>query len=139
MLYLYLKVGDGLAFVHIQRAWGIYDSNFVITIYRALKDIQSENFYFAIWSIWGIISIYHLFKNKRYDEGIVTLILVITPLSVRINSIPRYLIGSFFPVVSMCDMIENKNKIEITSFLALAIILSVILYRNWIIAAPYLT
>ena len=139
MLYLYFKVGDGLAFVHIQRAWGINDSNFIMIIYRAIKDIGSGNFYLAIWAIWGIISIYHLIKNKRYDEGILTLILVLTPLSVRINSIPRYLIGSFFPVVSMCDMIENKNKFEIISFLMLAMLMSVILYRDWIIAAPYLT
>lgn len=139
MLFLYFKTGDGLAFVHIQRAWGITDTIFLKTIISGLKDIPNCGFYLSLWAIWGVISVYHLFKTKRFDEGILTLILLVTPLSVRLASIPRYLIGSFFPVVTMCDMIENKNKFEIACFLGLALILSCILYKDWIFAAGYLT
>lgn len=57
----------------------------------------------------------------------------------RLASIPRYLIGSFFPVVSVCDMMEKKNNFEIAAFLVLALILSFILYKDWISAAAYLT
>lgn len=37
MLFLYFKTGDGLAFVHIQRAWGITDTNFLETIVGRTK------------------------------------------------------------------------------------------------------
>lgn len=97
MLFLHLKVGDGLAFVHIQKAWGVEDIGILERLYKALSDIQSYGFYLALWAIWGIISVYHLFKNKRYDEAVLTLILVLIPLSVRIASIPRYLIRKLFP------------------------------------------
>lgn len=117
MAYLYLKTGDGLAFIHIQRAWGGGEHTIFEVIFDALKSIQDFNFYHAIWAIWGFVSVYHLFKDKRYDEALVSLILLIIPLSIKIQSIPRYLVGSFFPVVSMCDMIEKKNNFEIGTFL----------------------
>ncbi len=139
MLYLYFKTGDGLAFVHIQRAWGTGDGNIWDVVYQALKNIQGAGFYHAIWAIWGFISVYHLLKNKRYDEATITLILIAIPLSVKMQSFPRYLIGSFFPVVSMCDMLENKNKIELGAFLIMAMIMEYILYSDWIAGASYLT
>lgn len=138
MLYLHLKIGDGLAFVHIQRAWGEGEGTIFEVIFKALKSIQDYRFYHAIWAIWGVISVYHLFKAKRYDEAVLSLILLAIPLSVKIQSIPRYIIGSFFPVVSMCDMIEKKNRFEISVFLIMAVIMECILYSDWIISAPYL-
>lgn len=139
MLFLHLRAGDGLAFVHIQKAWGIEREGIFTKLYNALKNIQGYSFYLSLWAIWGIISVYHFFKNKRYDEAVLNLIFVFIPLSVRIASIPRYLIGSFLPVVAMCDMLEKKNKVEIGAFLILAVVMSGILYRDWLIVAPYLT
>lgn len=37
MLFLFFKTGDGLAFVHIQRAWGIYDTNILENILNRIK------------------------------------------------------------------------------------------------------
>lgn len=138
MLYLHLKIGDGLAFVHIQRAWGEGEGTIFEVVFKALRSLQDNRFYHAIWAIWGSISVYHLFKTKRYDEAVVSLILLTIPLSVKIQSIPRYIIGSFFPVVSMCDMIEKKNRFEISVFLIMAVIMEYILYSDWIASASYL-
>ncbi len=138
MTYLYLKVGDGLAFVHIQRAWGKSFGNIFYVIFDALTSRGYAGFCHALWAIWGFISAYHLFKQKRFDEAVLSLIFVVIPLSVKIQSIPRYLIGSFFPVLSMCDMVSEKNSIEIGSFFTMAIIMEYTLYSDWIVSAQYL-
>lgn len=97
MLYLYFKTGDGLAFVHIQRAWDLSDGNIFSTIYLGLQSFTNPGFYLTLWALEGIVSVYLLFKHKRFDEALVTMIFLVIPLSVRLNSIPRYLIGSFSP------------------------------------------
>lgn len=138
MLFLYQKTGDGLAFVHIQRAWGLSDGNILYNLYMGLQDITHYNFYLALWGLLGILSIYLLFKQKRYDEAIVTLIFVLVPLSVRLYSIPRYLIGSFFPFVTLCEWLSHRTKLEIVLGIFLSLVMSHILYIGWINAAPYL-
>lgn len=138
MLYLYFKTGDGLAFVHIQRAWGLSDSNIFSTLYLGLQSFTNPGLYLTLWALEGIVSVYLLFKHKRFDEALVTLIFLFIPLSVRINSIPRYLIGSFFPMVVLAEWLSHRTKLEIAFALFFSLVMSQILYVDWINAASYL-
>ncbi|MBR6483800.1 MAG: hypothetical protein IKT14_02170, partial [Clostridiales bacterium] len=106
IFYLYRLTGDGLAFLHIQRAWNETDDyNFFKEFLGSFGAVYDARFYFAAWTILGILALlYHLYK-KRFYELTLCFIFMAIPLSVRMISIPRYLIGSLIPVLAWAGMI----------------------------------
>ena len=132
MAYLWYKCGDPLAFVRIQLGWGMSESvNPVVLVLKAFKNTDTIEFYYSLWAIWGMIMTYKLFKNKRFSEGMLALIFMIIPLSVRMASIPRYLVCVLLYSISFIDCIvdiKRDNKIILSIML---IILETILLLAW--------
>lgn len=139
MLYLYHLTGDGLAFVHIQTAWGTSDGNLITNFTDAVTSVGTADFYLSLWVIAAAVSMYQLFKEKRFYEAIFGIILIVIPLSVRINSIPRYIIGSFIPFLGWSSMISKLKKGEIAVIITAAILWSGFLYSEWTQAPKWLT
>lgn len=108
MTYLKVLTGDGLAFVHIQRAWGKNTGeNPIRVLLQSLIHVDSFVFYLSLWSIWGIYCVWLLLKNKRWAEASMAALLVFIPLSTGVDSIPRYLIGGFLPLLGFCHDSHN--------------------------------
>ncbi len=140
MLYLYTLTGDGLAFLHVQRAWGgIASGNPVRTLVSALKDVYNVQFYFAVWVVLSLISAYVLAKKKHFDEAVLCLILILIPISVRIKSAPRYMIGSFLPMLGWTDIMRKFNRLENAAVLIALTLYSFFLYSHWLAADNFLT
>jgi len=101
MLFMNYHVGDGLAFMHIQRAWGGSMQNPVTTLLEGITSVGSVDFYYSLFAILWLFSIMALIKFKKWPEATMCIIFLLIPLAVRMQSIPRYMIGSFFPVYGL--------------------------------------
>lgn len=140
MLYLHGLTGDGLAFVHVQRAWGGGASgNPISTLVTALMDVYHIQFYFAVWVILSLVSAYVLARKKHFDEAALCLILILIPISVRMKSAPRYIIGSFLPMLGWTDLLKRLRKPEAVVVLVPLVLYSCFLYTRWLAADNFLT
>ncbi|HAW15539.1 MAG: hypothetical protein IJ869_00250 [Clostridiales bacterium] len=141
MFYLYKLTGDGLAFVHIQRAWNeTTDYNFFREMIDALSHIYDAKFYFACWTILGFFAVFYLIVKKRYEEATLCAIFLIIPISVRLISIPRYLIGSLVPVLGWSDLLTDlKPKTVKIPLLIALLFLSFLTFKGWYLAMEFVT
>lgn len=132
MLYLYLWVGDSMAFVHIQRAWGRGDiSNPLRVLLNSLTNINSFVFYLSLWSLWGIYCLWLLLNNKRWSELIMAAFFVFIPLSTSVDSMPRYLIGCFLPLLSYTDGISKYPIYKVIALMVLSFLFGLICLNGW--------
>ncbi len=114
MMHLYFKMGDSMAFVHIERPWGKADiSNPVRVLWNSLVNVDSFVFYLSLWGIWGIYCAWLLFCRKRWAEFVMAFLVVMIPLSASVIGIPRYLIGCFVPLLGFTDGISKWQKSRI--------------------------
>ena len=130
MFFLYLKVGDPLAFSHIQLAWGRKVSNPLRHLAGGLLSFDWPAAYLASFAIVSIICGILLLKIKRYSEGAMTLILTLIPASTGLASLPRYCIVAF-PLYIFLALIVKSAKLQYT-ILAIAVILNSLLIFAWI-------
>lgn len=132
MLYLYLWVGDSMAFVHIQRAWGRGDiSNPLRVLLNSLTNVNSFVFYLSIWSLWGIYCLWLLFNNKRWSELIMAVLFVFIPLSTSVDSMPRYLIGCFLPLLAFTDGLSKHPVYKTFALIVVSFIFGLICLNGW--------
>jgi hypothetical protein len=110
MLYLYTLVGDALAFVHVQKAWGRSFGNPAVVLWNGVTSGALRSQYLAITGILGFGLAGYLMSQRRYTEGIFGLILLLLPVSSGIDSIPRYIVGSLVLVYALNDIINIKHQ-----------------------------
>jgi len=135
MFFLYLHVGDPLAFSHVQVAWGHKISNPLKYLTRGLLSFDWPAAYLASFAIASIICGILLLKIKRYSEGIMTLIFVLIPASAGVAS-PRYCVVAF-PIYIYLALIVKSTKLQYI-MLAIAIILNSFLVLAWITAKNFM-
>ena len=113
MQYLYFKVGDALAFSHIQRAWGrALPHNPLEVLYRGFFKIGSFDFYISIITAIAILLIAILFYKKLYAEAIFSLIAILIPLSTGLFSMPRFIFALFPIYVAITFLIEERPRVK---------------------------
>ena len=111
MAYLGQLMGDPLAFLRIQIAWGVSaDGGPFGLLLKAFTDVGSINFYYALWAIWGLIMLYNSIKSKNWNEAILMAIFIFVPLSVRMQSLPRYLVCTGMLTLQFVDCIRDWKK-----------------------------
>lgn len=131
MGYLYFLTGDSLAFVHIQSAWGKEASNPIRVLFNSLTNVDSFVFYLSLAAVWGIYCVWLLIWNKRWAEAAMAFLFVFIPLSTSVDSIPRYIFGSFFPLLGFLDGIGKWQKSKIIALCAFSIIFGGICLWGW--------
>ena len=136
MFFLYLHMGDPLAFAHVQVAWGHKISNPLKYLTRGLLSFDWPAAYLASFAIASIICGILLLKIKRYSEGIMTLILILIPASAGLASLPRYCVVAF-PIYIYLALIVKSTKLQYI-MLAIAIILNSLLVLAWITAKNFM-
>lgn len=114
MTYLEKLTGDPLAFAHIQVAWERTNSNPIIRMIKeilySLLNRNKAGLYLSIWAAAGFLLAIYLIIEKRYEEAILAFIFLLIPLSSSVQSIPRYIIGSFVFMISFLDILEKLNN-----------------------------
>ena len=128
-----------MAFLHIQRAWGGDSSNPFRVLFDAFKQIGSVTHYFSLWAIAGLFFCWRLAKRKRWHELLIGLLFILIPLSIRINSFPRYLVGSFVPMLALFDDFTELSRDKKIVLAFLGILLEFVLLGDWFQSANYLT
>jgi len=132
MAYLGWKMGDPLAFLHVQVAWGGEIGNPLAVLWRGLRSSSWREIYLAACGMAGILIAGYLVIQKRFHEAVLAMILLMIPLSVRLQSIPRYLIGSGVFVLGGADILRKLNsKILIGLVLTCSIVFEFICLWYW--------
>jgi hypothetical protein len=88
-LYLYWLMGDGLAFMHIQHAWGREVGSVLENISNGLRSGGSQ-WVFAVTTLAGVGASLILLVQRRYELGLFALLAVLIPASTSMASMPRY-------------------------------------------------
>lgn len=90
MLILHAVMGDGLAFSHIQRAWGRSPQNPLWIIDKGIRG-TAFNVYSTLTALTAIFLLLILVVQRRYELAIFSLMCSVIPLSTGLWSIPRYI------------------------------------------------
>lgn len=89
VLLLYILVGDGLAFSHIQRAWGREPQNPLWIIDKGLHG-STFGVYSTATALTAIFLCLVLVWQRRYELAVFSFMCTVVPLSTGLWSLPRY-------------------------------------------------
>jgi len=95
MAFLYLTVGDALAFMRAQEAWGRYLDWPWLQLWEGLT---SSFLAYVIWSISAVVGLLLaalLLARRRTTEGLFCGLGLVIPLSSGVISMPRFIAGQF--------------------------------------------
>lgn len=132
MAFLWHIMGDPLAFVHIQYAWGEHESSLQEVIKALVGRGSRRKIYFALAGIFGLIGGIHLARAKRWSESAMGILFIVIPFAVRTTSLPRYVIGAYLPVLGWTDAL-CKRKVKLLVIILTALVLfECVLFYWWL-------
>lgn len=109
MLYLRYELGDGLAFVHVQKSWGrINQGMWSSFMHELLGDFPPSLLAFEFMAIAALIIL--IIKSKRYDEAIYPIIVLLIATNTSLMSIGRFAFGSFTLMLAFIDRFDRFGK-----------------------------
>ncbi|MDR3562973.1 MAG: hypothetical protein P4N59_16280 [Negativicutes bacterium] len=111
MTFLYFHVGDPLAFMHVEVAWGREFGDPIKLLYRALTG-NEQSIYLAIWEIVGFTGVAFLIVKKRYAEGVFGFFCVMLPAMSSLLAMPRYIVGSLVLPLAFNDFVNQYEKLK---------------------------
>lgn len=109
MVYLYIHVGDALAFLHVQRAWGRSFGLPIITLIEAWQGSTEEQI-LALSGVGSIAVFGYLFYQRRYVETVFGLLSILIPLASSVDSIPRYAVGTVVLLFAIADVLQLNER-----------------------------
>ncbi|WP_287378022.1 hypothetical protein [Mesorhizobium sp.] len=99
ILFLYLTVGDGFAFLHIQRAFGRVAGNPLVFLWDGLSAVPTTGWlptapqWSALAAITGLALSAGLAARRQYGAALFCALCIILPLITNLASMVRYVIG----------------------------------------------
>jgi len=90
MLFLHARMGDALAFLHVQKAWGRTLGNPLATIIEGMQGPPVAQ-YLAASSLLALAAPVLLCRWKRYDMAAFSWCSILVPLATGLISIPRFI------------------------------------------------
>lgn len=141
MLYLYLYVGDALAFSHVQVAWGRDFTIPLIWLAAGLlhydlpklfdPDLYSY-FYCSVWVVLGISLLCWLAAQRRWTELAFGLCCIFIPLSTGLTSMPRYVASCPVLLFAANDLLARvRSRSVVALILAAACVANLALLDAW--------
>ncbi len=140
MFYLYKKVGDSLAFLHIERAWGRTGN--VVPFRDAKRNILDTfppTYLGVCFVIIVVFILYVLIHEKKFTEMVFPIITLIVGASSKIGSTPRYVLGCFVVVLSFVGIYSRLSKTARVFIALFAMAFEMILLREWFLNNGLLT
>lgn len=115
VLFLYGWMGDGLAFMHTQRAWGRTSGNPFVFVWRALTSwptdslVPTSSQQLAVATIFGFVIVGVLIWKRHFAEAVFGFLCLFTPLFAGMASILRFT-AALAPVVLETMRLLSINR-----------------------------
>ena len=152
IFYLYFHMGDGLAFSHIQIAWGRSFDTAIPEWLLALKEWNDFSFlfseipksryshaYFNLFIILGLILTIFCCTQKRILESTIACLSFLTALLAGVMSLPRFLVGTPIFAFALHDMVVRYFSKNVQAFLiGFFFLINLWLLNNWYDVAFFL-
>jgi len=140
MLFLRYWMGDGLAFLHVQRAWARAYGNPVQFVWSALTDFPHDSWVptapqqLAVAVITGFVLIGILFWKRQWAGATFSVISLIVPLFAGMASTLRFTAG-LAPLVLLATKILARNRLVFALALLGFFVADYYAASNWISGA----
>ncbi|MER9328536.1 hypothetical protein [Mesorhizobium sp. M0488] len=127
MLFLYVTVGDGFAFLHVQRAFGRVAGDPLLFLWDGLSAVPTKGWlptapqWSALAALIGLTLSVVLAAHRRYGAALFCAISIILPLITNLASMVRYVIG-LAPLMMLIAELLSASKL--TYLVTLALFLS---------------
>jgi hypothetical protein len=137
MLFLYLTIGDGLAFLHIQRAFGRVMGNPLVFLWDGLSAVPKAGWlptspqWSALAALAGLALSAVLAVRKQYGAALFCAICIILPLITNLASIVRYVVG-LAPLILTLMVLLAASKLTFVAAVAFFLGASYFLTVAWI-------
>lgn len=110
MQYLYLHLGDGLAFMNVQWAWGKVVGNPIKNLWQGLINIGTYDFFQATCTMVVLYLLLHQVLRRRLETVLTTLFILI-PLSTTVGGMTRYTLCSFPVLLELSYVLQKKERL----------------------------
>ena len=132
MLFLQLKLGDGLAFVHVQYAWDRESVGVLKNLYESVFVIFPPEYLGIILLSSIILILYNFFTKHNYHELVYPAIIIYLGASSALLSIPRFMVGAFVPVLCFSEHFSRLNRYAKILLGIVICMFEVTLIKQWI-------
>lgn len=109
MIFLHARMGDALAFSHVQRAWMREPGN---PFAHLIDGFTSGEPLFALWAamtLAALLATVYLTYRKRLELAIFSALCTLIPLSTALWSIPRYIWWQAPILLVVAELISKKR------------------------------
>ena len=135
MAYLWVRVGDSLAFMHIQRAWGRSTVNALGIALKTVYTVDYQSFhYFTVFIFVITVAVYQL-RRRSYEALPYVFPCAINSLSLGLTNLGRYSVGTGICVIGFMRMVKEHfspaARFVLYVFLGM---ISLILWYGWFMA-----
>ena len=116
ILFLYVTVGDGLAFLHVQRAFGRVAGNQLLLLWDGLSAVPTTGWlptapqWSALAAITGLALSVVLAVRRQYGAGLFCAACIILPLMTNLASMVRYVVG-LAPLIMLMAILLSASKL----------------------------
>lgn len=131
--FLTRKVGDGFAFVHVQRSWGRDYKGFFHVLYNSFVDVFPPDYLGVATLIAFLLIIYLTIRYRNYDEMILPVFVLFMGGSSGFMSVPRFMIGSYTLMLGFCEEYAGMNRTARILISACAFLFELVLIRQWLL------
>jgi hypothetical protein len=136
-LFLYVHVGDGLAFSHVQsRAWGREINDPVQTLWSGISGSATTK-YQSLFTLLALAAGFYLLFKRFVVESTVLLLGTLVPLSTGLGSMPRYSWTLYPLFVAFGLATTGMAKVRSLSLCVLSVFLGFMVVL-WVNGAPFL-
>ncbi|TGQ34592.1 hypothetical protein [Mesorhizobium sp. M00.F.Ca.ET.216.01.1.1] len=124
ILFLYLTVGDGFAFLHVQRAFGRVAGNPLVFLWDGLSAVPTTGWlptapqWSAFAALAGLTLSAVLAARRQYGAALFCAASIILPLITNLASMVRYVIG-LAPLMMLVAVLLSASKLTCLAALAL--------------------
>lgn len=132
MLFLKIVLGDTLAFVHVQHAWGKEYSGLFVTLWEHLVHLFPPDYYGVAMLAFLALIFLIFFENHRYAEGVFPAVIFLIAGTMSAISIPRYMMGTFGIPLALTDTIGKMKPVRKILCFGLLFFLELLIIRAWI-------
>lgn len=125
MAFLHYWMGDGLAFSHVQRAWGRIIGNPAIYLWRGLTTWPAEgqlihnSQILALAAVAGLILTGILAWRRQWPAVIFALLCILIPLAAGLASMLRFMAGMAPLTITLMTILGRNRPIFVLSLVAL--------------------
>ncbi|RWK63449.1 hypothetical protein [Mesorhizobium sp.] len=116
ILFLYLTVGDGFAFLHVQRAFGRVAGNPLVFLWDGLSAVPTTGWlptapqWSALAAITGLALSAVLAARRQYGAALFCALGIILPLITNLASMVRYVVG-LAPLTMMLVVLLSASRL----------------------------